>query len=262
MIFKELYNLILEDKERPESNRGIIFRTKGSETVGCCIGVAHGEDIWLSEKMIERMRGIQNLRFYAEGVAAKDPSKEQGMLPFLEEHFPDARLEPYSWDEITEEANLGTANERYNVVYTFMQHRFNNIIDNYDYDEGTMLEAMARPKDYFPKNSPKGFDERLRWLKKHMKRAGFYDELNQPYDKNRLLEIMDEMEYSVYPDQEFPNTSTYFGGLMHEIERERNQTIYNLMRNGGCCFAGAGHLVELKQQFPELEIIDEDLIKQ
>jgi hypothetical protein len=40
---------------------------------------------------------------------------------------------------------------------------------------------------------------------------------------------------------------------MHAIEEERNQTIYNLMGEGGCCFAGAGHLIELKQQFPELE---------
>jgi hypothetical protein len=28
------------------------------------------------------------------------------------------------------------------------------------------------------------------------------------------------------------------------------------MGNGGCCFAGAGHLIELKQQFPDLEDID------
>ena len=32
------------------------------------------------------------------------------------------------------------------------------------------------------------------------------------------------------------------------------------MGEGGCCFAGAGHLIELKQQFPNLKIICEDNI--
>jgi hypothetical protein len=45
--------------------------------------------------------------------------------------------------------------------------------------------------------------------------------------------------------------------MAHKLEEERNQTIYDLMKQGGCCFAGAGHLIELKQQFPNLEIIGE-----
>jgi len=40
------------------------------------------------------------------------------------------------------------------------------------------------------------------------------------------------------------------------IEKERNQTIYTLMGEGGCCFAGSDHLIELKQQFPRLSTID------
>jgi hypothetical protein len=33
------------------------------------------------------------------------------------------------------------------------------------------------------------------------------------------------------------------------------------MKQGGCCFAGSGHLRELKQQFPNLEIIGEENIR-
>jgi hypothetical protein len=64
------------------------------------------------------------------------------------------------------------------------------------------------------------------------------------------------MEESVYPKgQQVPNTDTYFGKMQQSIEDERNQTIYDLMGNGGVSIAGEGHIDELKQQFPELEFI-------
>jgi hypothetical protein len=142
-----------------------------------------------------------------------------------------------------------------------MQHRYNKTIDRYPYTKGTMLEALAKPNiKNFPKNAPQSFEERLAWLTKHMKKAGFYDELNKPYNKKQLLKIMDDMEYTVYPNQDYPDESTYFGQMQHKIEKERNQTIYDLMGNGGCCIAGAGHLIELKRQFSNLEIIDEDRV--
>jgi hypothetical protein len=43
--------------------------------------------------------------------------------------------------------------------------------------------------------------------------------------------------------------------MQQSIEDERNQTIYDLMKNGGVSIAGEGHIDELKQQFPELEFI-------
>ena len=130
--------------------------------------------------------------------------------------------------------------------------------DWYPYTEGTMLEALAKPNRKSPTNSPNSFKERLKWLTYHMKKADFYDKLNQPYSRSKLLKIMDEMEQTVYPgDQQYPDISTYFGKLAHKVEEERNQTIYDLMKSGGCCFAGSGHLVELKRQFSGLEIIDE-----
>lgn len=258
--FNSLVNLILEQKNT-HAKWGIVFRKKGDKDIGCCIGVRHGKSITLSNNLIERIQNIPNLKFYAEGVAAKDPSKEPGMLPFLNKAFPKAKIEKVSWDEITEKNNKGTANPKYNVVYTFMQHRYNNIVDWYSYTKGTMLDALAKPnKKNFPKNAPSSFEERKSWLTKHMKNAGFYDKLNQPYNRNELLKIMDDMEYTVYPDQNHPDTSTYFGKMQYYLEEERNQTIYNLMGNGGCCFAGSGHLIELKQQFPDLEIIDEENI--
>jgi len=164
--------------------------------------------------------------------------------------------------DITEDNDKGTANPKLNIVYTFMQHRYNKYINWYTYTEGTMLEAMAKPDfgdhERFPKNSPISFSKRLEWLTAHMKKAGFYDKLNKPFDKNKLLKIMDEMEYSVYPDQVFPDTESYFGKMQQQIEDERNLTIYELMKDGACCFAGSGHLVELKKQFPDLQIIEPD----
>ena len=260
MNFDGLVNLILEQKNT-HAKWGIIFRKKGNKDIGCCIGVRHGKSITLSKNLIERIQNIPNLKFYAEGVAAKDPSKEPGMLPFLKKTFPNTKIEKLSWDEITEQKNKGSANSKYNVVYVFMQHRYNKVIELYPYTKGTMLDAFAKPKiKDFPKNTPSNFEDRKNWLTKHMKAAGFYEKLNQPYNKNKLLKIMDEMEYSVYPNQQHPDTSTYFGKMQHHIEEERNKTIYDLMSQGGCCFAGSGHLIELKQQFSDLEDIDLDNI--
>jgi hypothetical protein len=252
-LLEKAYELVLEKRENYAS-RGIVFRTRRGKDVGCCIGVRHKQNFTLSKDLVERIKQIQNLKFYAEGSAGKNPYDEPGMVKAMEDYFSDAKLQRESWDDITEKEGKGSANLKGNIVFTFMQHKVNKVIDWYPYKEGTMLEAMAKPsKKNFPKGSPQKFEERLEWLTKHMKRAGFYDQLNRPYNKNKFSNILDLLEYSVYPDHEFPDKSTYFGKLMHAIEEERNQTIYNLMGEGGCCFAGAGHLIELKQQFPELE---------
>ena len=261
MDFNGLVNLVLEQKNT-HAKWGIVFRKKGGKDVGCCIGVKHGKSITLSNDLLERIKNIPNLKFYAEGVAAKDYSKEPGMVPFIEKNNFKQPIQKLSWDEITENKGKGTANLNNNIVYVFMQHEYNKIIDQYTKNtKGTMLDALSEPRTHWPKNSPKDPAERKKWLTRHMKKAGFFDRLNQPYNKKALFDLMTEMELSVYPKgQQYPDTSTYFGKMQHLIEEERNQTIYNLMGNGGCCFAGSGHLIELKQQFTDLEIIDEDNI--
>ena len=249
-------DLIAEDVK---SSKKIVFRKQGDKDIGACIGIPHGGIINLSNDIIERIKKIPNLHFYAEGSAAKNPNDEPNMMPFINKNFPNYGIESKSWDDITEENNKGIANPNNNIVYTFMQHAYNDYVGKYysSHTNGTMLDAMAnssRPE--FPPNSPKSPDERLNWLTNHMKKAGFYDKLNKPYDKNTLIKIMDEMENSVYPNgQETPNTSTYFGKMQQEIENERNQTIYDLMGDGGVCIAGEGHVDELKQQFPNLEYV-------
>jgi hypothetical protein len=266
-LLEEAYQLIIEANRENFANQGIVFLKKGNKDLGCCIGVAHGKSIRVSKDLIERIKQIPNLKFYAEGSAAKRPQDEPGMMPFLQTNFTGAGIQKQSWDEITEDQDKGTANNKYNVVYVFMQHRYNKLINNYPNkrgSSGTMLQALADLdiEHHYPKNSPTSYEERLEWLTFHMKKAGFYNALNQRYNRRKLLKIMDEMELSVYPKgQQFPNTSTYFGKMAHKLEEERNQTIYNLMTQGGCCFAGAGHLIELKQQFPNLEIICGENIK-
>ena len=256
----EAYEQVLEQSKGSSANQGIIFRQNSAKDTGCCIGVKHGSKIHISKDLIERINKIPNLKFYAEGSAGKRPQDEPGMMPFLQTNFPKASIEKQSWDDITEDKGKGSANTKYNVIFVFMQHRFNKIIDWYP-TKGTMLDAMARPiksknKDY-PPGSPSSYEERLKWLTVHMKNAGFYEALNKPYDRVKFLEIMDQMEASVFPKgQQFPNTSTYFGKMTEIIEKERNKTIYDLMGEGGCCFAGSGHLIELKQQFSRLSIID------
>lgn len=252
-LLEKAYELISEKKENYAS-RGVVFRTRRGKDVGCCIGVRHKQNFTLSKDLVERIKQIPNLKFYAEGIAAKTPHAEPGMVKAMGDYFVDGKLERKSWDDLTEEQGKGSANPKGNIIFTFMQHKVNEVIDWYPYKEGTMLEAMAKPnKKNFPKGSPQKFEERLEWLTKHMKRAGFYDKLNQPYNKNKFTNILDDLEYSVYPDRQFPDKSTYFGKMAFYIEEERNQTIYDLMGEGGCCFAGSGHLIELKQQFPELE---------
>lgn len=116
------------------------------------------------------------------------------------------------------------------------------------------LAKTTRPK--FPPNSPTEPNEREKWLRYHMGKAGFLDKLEKPYDKDKLFDLLTEMEETVYPDgQQFPNKKTYFGTMQQNIEDERNQTIYDLMKNGGVSIGGEGHVDELKQQFPDLEFI-------
>ena len=254
---KSMMGLIIEEKEIEKSNSKVIFRKDGDKDIGACIGIAHGGEIYLPQIILDRIKNIDNLHFIAEGNAAKNPEKEPGMMKFINKNFPGYGIEKKSWDEITEDENKGVGNPDFNVVYTFMQHAYNNYIDYYSYSGGTMLDAMAQTtRPSFPPNSPSEPNERKEWLTFYMKKAGFLDKLKQPYDKEMLFKLLTEMEESVYPKgQQVPNTDTYFGKMQQSIEDERNQTIYDLMKNGGVSIAGEGHIDELKQQFPELEFI-------
>ena len=260
ILLEEVYQSIYEAKEN-YANQGVIFRKNGNKDVGCCIGVAHGKSIKLSKYLIERIHNISDLRFYAEGTAAKNPGLEPGMLPFLNTNFPGFGIESKSWDDITEEQKKGTANPKNNVYWLFANHRFNKLIAKHfsQHTEGTMLDAIVN-SDHCPKNAPQNSEERKKWISKHMAAAGFLEDLSKRYNKKELYNILDRIEYSVFPNQQFPDTSTYLGKQVHIAECERNQTIYNLMGSGGGCFAGSGHLIELKQQFPNLEIVCEENI--
>lgn len=241
--------------EESERTRKIIFRKSGNTDLGACIGIAHGGIIDLPESTIERIRRIKNLHFVAEGAAAKNPINEPNMMPFINQYFPGYGIERESWDDITEKKGQGTANRECNVVYTFMQHEYNDYMQYYTYNKGTMLDALANPtRKNWPLNSPQNPVERKKWLEFHMEKAGFLDELNKPYDKTKLFKLLDEMENTVYPSgQEEPNASTYFGRMQMQIENERNTTIYELMGNGAVCIAGHGHLDELHTLYPDLE---------
>ena len=248
---------ILEEEKEHKGTFKVVFRKEDGEDVGACIGIAHGGIIDLPKDVIERIGKINNLHFIAEGSAAKNPNNEPGMMKFIDDNFPGYAVEKKSWDDITEEQNLGVGNPKYNITYVFMQHAFNNYIDYYSYSGGTMLDALAKTtRPEFPPNSPTDPDERKQWLKHHMKKAGFLEKLEKPYDKQKLFDLLTEMEETVYPKgQQLPNTETYFGKLQEIIENERNQTIYDLMANGGVSIAGEGHVDELAQQFPDLEFL-------
>ncbi len=248
--------LITENKEEKKNSK-LVFRKDGVKDIGACIGIAHGGTIDLPKNVIERIRKIDNLHFIAEGSAAKNPEDEPGMMKFINENFSGYGIEKKSWDDITEDQNLGVGNPKYNINYVFMQHAYNNYIDHYSYSGGTMLDALAKTtRPEFPPNSPTDPEERRNWLKYHMKNAGFLDQLEQPYDREKLYDLLTQMEETVYPKgQQVPDTKSYFGIMQQNIENERNQTIYDLMENGGVSIAGEGHVDELAQQFPDLEFI-------
>lgn len=259
ILLERAYELVYESVEH--ASYGVMFRKddRGIEDTGCCIGVKHKcRRITLSKVVVERINKIRDLKFWPEGIAGKDPDAEPGMVLAMKDYFPSYSLQRQSWDDITEEHERGTANSSHNIVYTFMQHRVNKIIERYTYTTGTMLDALSRPKPHFPKNSPHTIEDRMMWLTKHMKKAGFYEKLSKPFKKYEFLRILDEMEHTVYPDQQTPDSTTYFGKHMEIIEKERNKTIHDLMTDGGCCFAGSGHLVELSKQFSNLEFLDKE----
>lgn len=258
MTFEKIVNILLEQlNTKTYANNGIVF--KGN--TGCCVGVDHVGPIELSSNLIERIKNIPNLRFYAEGVAGKDNSAEPGMMPFIQQNFKGYRVESESWDDITEKNGKGTANPNNNIYWMFANHKENNLIKTRysNYTKGTILDALVNAT-VFPKNVPKDKAERKEWIVYNLSKAGFSNILNQRYSLPVLQKFMADVEYSVYPNQQFPDTNTFLGKQVHIAELERNQTIYNLMSRGGCCFAGAGHLIELKHQFPDLEIIDEQNI--
>lgn len=234
----------------------VIFRKERGRDIGACIGIPHGGQIILSEESIQRIGRINNLHFIAEGNAAKNPDAEPGMLSFINKFFPHYNIEEESWDEIAESLGKGIGNTEYNICYVFMQHEYNNYIDYYSYDKGTMLDALVKTKrPEFPPNSPYEPSERKKWLEFHMKKAGFLYSLKRPYNREKLFDLLTQMEETVYPiGQQVPNTETYFGKMQQKIEEERNGTIYDLMKNGGVCFAGEGHIEELVLQFKNLYI--------
>jgi hypothetical protein len=244
-------------KEEGGSTFKVVFRKDGDKDIGACIGIKHGGTINLPKEVIERIKKIDNLKFYAEGSAAKNPDDEPGMMKFINKKFSGYGIESKSWDDITEEKKKGVGNPDYNINYVFMQHEYNHYIDNYTYSDGTMLDALARTtRPEFPPNSPTNPKERESWLTKHMDKAGFLGDLKKPYDKDELFDLLTKMEETVYPpNQNVPNLNTYFGKMQQKIEEERNQTIYDLMANGGVSIAGDGHVDELKEQFPDLEFI-------
>lgn len=261
LLLEEAYQSIYEAKES-YANKGVVFRKKGNNDIGCCIGVDHVGSIKLSKDLIERIKNISGLKFYAEGIAAKDYSAEPGMIPFIQQHLKGYIIEPESWDEITEKIGKGTANPNNNIYWMFANHEENNLIETRysKHTEGTILDALANATS-FPKNVPTDKDKRREWIVYNLSQAGFSNTLKQKYSLPLLKKLMIDVEYSVYPGQQHPDTSTFLGKQVYKAELERNQTIYDLMSSGGCCFAGAGHLIELKQQFPNLEIVCEENIK-
>lgn len=234
----------------------VVFRKNENRDIGACIGIPHGGEILLSQESIQRISRINNLHFIAEGNAAKNPSAEPGMMRFINKFFPNYSIEEESWDEIAESLEKGVGNPEFNICYVFMQHEYNNYIDYYTWDKGTMLDALAKTtKPEFPPNSPHDTLEREKWLKYHMRRAGFLSSLQKPFNREKLFHLLTQMEETVYPPgQQVPNTDTYFGKMQQKIEEERNSIIYHLMETGAVCIAGEGHIDELILQFPDLYI--------
>lgn len=257
ILLQEAYQLVLESSKENFAKDGIIFLKRNEKDLGCCIGVNHGKKISLSLDLIERIKRIPNLKFYAEGIAAKDYNSEPYMVPFMEKNFPDKKIQKKSWDDITEEEGKGTANPENNIYWMFANHKANKLLKTryMNYVKGTILDALVNA-NIFPKNAPTDKEERRKWIYNHLSKAGFSKQLNRKFEPKEFIKFMDDVEYSVYPNQQFPDTKTYLGKQVLKVELERNRTIYNLMTEGSCCFAGSGHLIELKQQFPNLELIE------
>ena len=91
---KTLMGLIAEaEAEDVKSSKKIVFRKQGDKDIGACIGIPHGGIINLSNDIIERIKKIPNLHFYAEGSAAKNPNDEPNMMPFINKNFPNYGIE-------------------------------------------------------------------------------------------------------------------------------------------------------------------------
>jgi hypothetical protein len=245
MKFDKMVNLILEELGSGSSN-GIAFRKANGTDTGCCIGVKHGYTPKLSKELIERikkMNGSELSGAFAEG-ADLDP-----IDPILQAI---GIKRAGNWDKVLEVKDKGARDPRYNSVYIFMQ---SNVESN---------------PNYVGKFKGKTIGEAItNWLKTNkgnipttavndIAKAGFKDYLNKPFSVDLLKELFQKLEDTVYVPPKFAlNPKSFFGTKMEKIEEERNQSLFNCMANGGVAFAGAGHLTELKEQFPnDIELLD------
>ena len=230
------------------TSNGIAFRKKDNIDIGCCIGVKHGATPTLSKQVIQRILNIKpSLSGAYEEGAGGDP-----IQPIL------GRLGIKvigNWDQPLIQADKGARNPLYSSVYLFMQfdHDANpNSIKNFN--GTTIRDAITK---WISTNKGNIQMSALEDIKK----AGFGDSLDQPFTPQRLRELFTSLQDSVYPPSKNyelePNS--YFGSKMYHIEYERNKSLYNCIANGGVAFAGAGHLTDLKQQYPDdIELIDAD----
>ena len=95
---------------------------------------------------------------------------------------------------------------------------------------------------------PNGVAPDKNLLKKYFSMAGLLHEFVKPYDRERLYDLLHELEEQSWVDQ-VPNQETEIGKLIYQAEYMRNGSIMKLMSEGGICFAGGGHTDELKLQY-------------
>lgn len=246
MKFDKLVNLILEGIDSGSSN-GIAFRKANNGTdIGCCIGVKHGSTPTLSEDLIKRIKAMNGGKLsgaFAEG-ADKDP-----INPILTQ----IKIKRAgNWDKVLEDKNKGARNPKYNSVYIFMQ---SDVESNPNYvgkfKGKTIREAITNWLKTNTGNIPvDAIDD--------IAKAGFGEYLDKPFSIELLKDLFEKLNNTVYvpPNYEL-NPKSFFGAKMEKIEEERNQSLFNCMANGGVAFAGAGHLTELKKQFPnDIELLD------
>jgi len=245
MLFDRLVESIINGDAG--SSNGIAFRkdSQGND-IGVCIGVHHGKTPTLSDKLLTRIKNIKGLvGGYSEGVG-RDPI--QPILNAL------GLKEVGNWDTRIEKVGKGAKNPNYNTVYTFMAFDTKGNPNNIENFNGTTIEDAIRK---YP--GARGAGINMDNAIKDIKAAGFGEQLSMPFSSQLLKDLFTKLQDSVYPPPTYRlNIDSFFGQKMHALELERNESLYQCM-NRGVAFAGAGHLDELEEQFPDtIELLDKD----
>ena len=225
-----------------ESGQGVVFANEG-----CCIGVAHGCSIYLNDETLDRIKEIVTpaTKFWPEGAAGENPSLEPGMVEFIKKNFPNHTAQRTSWDSLKFIKDDIENNFLAFLYVMYANHESQKTLERLYKPADTMFDSVLEGQQKNKLFDLRGPTEEE--LTQFLSKSGYLEKFKEPYDKEKLFELLDSMENDTWSGQ-LPSNS-WLGNQAALASRIRNASINDLMSQGGVCFAGGGHTDEIRDEY-------------